>query len=134
MLIVWEPQYSVGVAEIDNQHQRLIDLINELHDAMKQAKGAAMIGRTLEGLVDYVSTHFAYEEGRLRELDYPELAAHSRIHQAFTRQVADFQTRYKSGKEIITLDMLDFLKKWLVDHIMGADKKYTAFLNSKGVY
>lgn len=134
MLIVWEQQYSVGVAELDNQHQRLIDLINELHDAMKQAKGATVVRRTIEGLVDYTRTHFAYEEGRLRELGYPELVAHNRVHAAFITQVANFKTRYESGKEIITVDMLDFLKKWLVDHIMGTDKKYMAFFNSKGVY
>ena len=69
----------------------------------------------------------------MRKHGYPEYEAHKTIHQALTREVREFQRKFQSGEPDMTDELMDFLKKWLVDHIMVIDKKYSTFLNKKGV-
>ena len=70
----------------------------------------------------------------MREHGYPELVAHSYVHKSFINKVAEFQAQHKAGKQLVTVEILDFLKQWLVEHIMGIDKRYAAFFNAKGVH
>jgi hemerythrin-like metal-binding protein len=132
-LLNWNPAYSVGIKEIDKEHMKLVDLINELHDAMKSGKGKEVLGKTLNELVNYTAFHFAHEEQLFDKYGYPETAIHKKQHKELVDQVLAYKANYDSGKTIISIDIMNFLKDWLVKHIAGSDKKYTAFLNSKGV-
>jgi len=132
-MMQWDDSLSVGVAEIDRQHQRLMELINALHDAMRTGKGNAAMGRILGELKDYTVTHFAYEEKLFTAHSYPGQLAHEAEHTKLVKQVMDFEERFRSGKAAITMELMHFLKDWLVNHIMKTDKRYGPFLNSKGV-
>ncbi len=133
-LITWDNSFSVKIKVIDNQHQKLVSLINALYDGMNQGKGRDAIGKTLDELVSYTRTHFAYEEQLFKIHGYPTLAEHKAEHDALTEKVIDFQKQYREGKANLALPLMTFLKDWLTNHIRGTDQKYTAFLNSKGVY
>jgi hemerythrin len=133
-LINWEPAYSVGIREIDKQHMKLIDLVNELHEGMKSGKGKEILGNILNELVKYTSFHFSHEEQLFDKYDYPDTAVHKRQHKELVEQVMEYKTSYESGKSVLSLDIMTFLKDWLIKHIAGSDKNYTAYLNSKGVY
>ena len=129
----WKDEYSVGVAEIDAQHKKLIELINELDGAMSKGQGKEALEKVLGQLISYCAGHFALEEKYFDKYGYPDAADHVDKHNKMTAKVLALQKDFRAGKVTITFDVMDFLKKWLDKHIMGTDKKYGPFLNSKGV-
>lgn len=132
-LFNWKDDYSVKVKEIDEQHQQLIALINKLHDAMGEKRGKEVVGEILKRLADYTVYHFANEERLLRSNGYPEYDAHHDKHVKMTGKVMALQEDLKSGKITLSIEVMNFLKNWLDKHILGTDKKYSSFLNEKGV-
>jgi len=131
--IKWDSTFSVSVAEMDQQHQKLIALVNELDDAMRQGKGKEIISRVINGLVAYTRTHFGAEERLFAQYGYPDADTQKREHEDFVTKVAQFQAEYNSGKIGLTIQIMNFLSNWLQHHIKVVDKKYGPFLNSKGV-
>jgi methyl-accepting chemotaxis protein/hemerythrin len=132
-LMTWTDDLSVGIRLIDEQHKVLLGLINELHAGMRARKSDAVLVGVVERLKGYTVKHFGQEEEYFDRYGYPETAAHKEIHAKLVRQVLDFEAGLKSGKAKVTMDIMRFLKDWLVQHIMGTDKKYSAFLNGKGL-
>jgi hemerythrin len=131
--MAWSPALSVKIQQFDDQHIKLVNMVNELHDAMKEGKGSVVLGRILNGLISYTSSHFTDEEQLMALHAYPETAAHKVEHEKLVRQVMELQSNFKAGKAILTLDVLMFLKEWLMKHIQGDDKRYGVYLNTKGV-
>lgn len=132
-IIIWSSDLSVNVAEMDRQHKKLIDLINELFDAMSSGKGKDVIGKILDSLMEYTKTHFASEERMMQIHNYPEQSAQQSEHTKLTKQVMELQGKFKGGSVSITLETMNFLKDWLQNHILQNDKKYGPYLNSRGV-
>lgn len=124
----WNDNLSVNVPVIDEQHQKLVSLINQLHDAMAQGHGSAVLGGIIRGLVDYTQIHFRDEERCFEASDYPDCATHMAQHEAFVSRVTDFQQGFAEGRLMLSLDVMDFLAEWLVEHIQGTDMSYAPFL------
>ena len=122
--LTWSDKYSVGVDAIDRQHQQLVNLINELHDAMLKGNGNDIMVPILDRLVQYTRVHFESEETLMRRAFYPGLDAHKREHETLTRQVVEFQQEVQNGRAMITIKVMNFLKEWLVHHILETDMKY----------
>jgi hemerythrin len=133
VLISWSEALSVNIKELDDQHKCLIELVNRLHDAMKAGKGNAVIGPILTDLLSYTSFHFATEEKYFQQYGYPEFPHHKKEHDDLTQKTKTLNASYQEGKLTITLDVMTFLKNWLSNHILGTDKKYSTFLNSRGL-
>lgn len=131
--LIWDEKYSVGVREVDLQHKKLVELINGLHDAMKAGKGKDALARVLQDLINYAASHFATEEKYMTQFSYPAYPTHKNEHEKFVKQVLDFQKDFNSGKAVMTLDIMNFLKDWLLNHILGTDKKYEPFFNEHGL-
>jgi hemerythrin len=129
----WKDSYSTGIHSVDAQHRNLFAVAEELYTAMSNGQGKAAVGRTLDRLVQYTANHFAHEERLMRLHDYPELVAHKAAHDALTGQVLQFQADYRAGKVTMTVQLLQFLRDWLQNHIMGSDQKYAPFLRDKAV-
>lgn len=132
-LIEWSNDLSVNVAEIDKQHQKLVMMLNDLHDAMKQGKGHEIIGKIITELINYSVVHFATEEKYFVQFNYPDTDSHKKEHADFVQQVSIFNDGFKKGKLMLTIDVVKFLREWLRKHIMGTDKKYTQFFNDNGL-
>ena len=132
-LFVWTNDFSVNVKEIDEQHKKLIGMINDLHAAMLSGKAKEVIGPILNGLVDYTKSHFATEEQLMTKHQYTGYLSLKAAHDALTKQVMDLKTKFSEGKSLITMDIMTFLKDWLTKHIQETDKKYTSFFNGKGI-
>lgn len=132
-LLTWNENYSVGIKEIDIQHKKLVELINSLHEGMKIGKGKEILGVILNELVDYTVYHFGFEEKLFEKYGYPETIIHKRQHSDLVAQVKKFVDSYNGGSSIITIEIMNFLRDWLTQHIAGSDKKYSSFLNNKGV-
>jgi len=129
----WNDNLSVNIKEIDEQHKKLLAMINELFDAMKTGKGKEVTGKTLTGLIEYVGTHFANEERLMEKHNYPGFIAHKGEHTKLTQQAKDIHHQFLQGKPVLNVELMNFLKSWLQNHILGTDKKYSPFLNGKGV-
>ena len=129
----WNNTYMVGIPSIDAQHKTLFQIAGQLHQAMTTGKGSSVIGTSLDRLLDYTKAHFADEERLLRQNKYPDFAAHRAKHVVFTTQIADFATKFRAGQGAITIEVLQFLRNWLVDHIKGTDRKYVPYLDGKAV-
>ncbi|KWT92045.1 bacteriohemerythrin [Candidatus Magnetominusculus xianensis] len=134
-LMSWHTSYSVGVKKYDDDHKELIHLINKLHAAMKLGLGTQILGDILGDLIEYTATHFKDEEQEMKRLGYPkqDSDAHIAQHHKFVQQALEVQQKFKEGRGGLTLDIMSFLKKWLAEHIVGTDKKYMSFFNSKGL-
>lgn len=127
----WKPEYSVQIAEIDAQHQRLFALAANLHLAMSQGKGNAVLEEALSRLVNYTKAHFAKEEEFMRRHHYPATEAHKAEHEELTTQVLAFHGRFQRHEMVLTCDLLIFLKDWLDRHILHSDQAYAAFVRKK---
>ena len=129
----WNEKYSVHIREIDEQHKKLVALINELFEAMKAGQDHEALGKVIAVLLTYAKSHFATEERLMRDYGYPEYLVHKQVHDSLSKKVLDLNAEYQAGKPVLTVQLMNFLKDWLINHILGTDKKYSAFLNSKGV-
>ncbi len=132
-LLRWTPSLSVGIPSIDSQHKKLVDLINDLYVKMHSGEGKAGVGNALAKLIDYTGTHFTFEEDLFAAHGYEDAAAHAAIHKELVAQVVDFQNQFASGEADISVELMEFLKDWLVEHIKKTDARYAPFLLSKGV-
>jgi len=132
-LITWNDGYSVKVKQFDEQHKKLIDLVNDLHDAMKVGKGKEALEKILAALIQYTGTHFASEERLMKLHNYPGYEEHKKEHNLLVMQVIDVQRKFHEGGAVLSQSVMTFLKEWLQKHIQGTDKNYAPFLNGKGI-
>jgi hemerythrin-like metal-binding protein len=131
-LITWSRSYSVGVSQMDKEHQRLIDIINNLYAAMRSGRSKDAIGTILDELIDYTKSHFAHEEKLMQEINYEGFDEQKRCHVALVSQVVEIQQKYRAGTAL-GQEVMSFLKDWLIKHIQGVDKRYGPAMNKKGV-
>ncbi|MGC4048345.1 MAG: bacteriohemerythrin [Paludibaculum sp.] len=124
----WKDAYSVQVPEIDEQHKRLVAIINRLQDAMLQGQGRAVIESVLSDLEDYTRTHFTFEEDLLAKHGYPKFMAHEAQHRAFVAQLMQLRAEYRAGSITMSVQVMEFMKDWLTQHIMQEDRGYSVHL------
>ena len=132
-LIQWNDSLIVNIAEIDSQHKRLVEMINDLYEAMRQGKGKEITGDVVKGLVAYASSHFKLEEKYFAQFNYPDSANHKSEHNAFVKRITDFQEKFNKGTMGLSVEIMKFLSDWLTNHIKVSDRKYCPFLVSKGI-
>ena len=132
--IEWKDAYSVGIQSIDDQHKRLIDLMNNLETVVKYSPGEEFERKCLAALVDYTKTHFAFEEELMSKYGYPDFEAHKAQHEKMIVKVNEFVADYEKHPEKTIKAALHFLEQWLIRHINGTDKEYSEFLVGKGVH
>jgi len=133
LLVTWDNSWLIGVREVDAQHQNLVRILNELHQAMCHGHGKDVMGEILGNLIRYTVDHFATEERLMRAHGYPDIAAHHLEHKHLTEKVMDFKRGFDDGGHIVTIEVVEFLKDWLKNHIRGSDANFVPFLHSKGV-
>jgi hemerythrin-like metal-binding protein len=120
--VEWTETLSVGDAGIDEDHQKLVSYVNELHGAMGKGKGKEVLGPILAKLVQYTHQHFSREEAVWAKGSYLRLAEHKRQHEDLLKKVDDFTERFSRGDALLTLELLNFLRDWLVTHIQQSDQ------------
>lgn len=131
--IVWSEKYDVNVKRVNEEHQKLFGMINDLYDAMNIGTGQYIVGNIIDGLVDYTKFHFKTEEDIMIRIAYPDYEKHKFQHDAFVKKVAEFQEKFKKGAILLSLDVLKFLEDWLINHICKMDKAYSTYFNKNGI-
>ena len=110
-----------GIKEIDEQHQSLIDLINDLDEAIASRSGHEIIGSAIQGMVEYTQSHLAFEEELMQENQHSGLEQHQKGNKKIIKQMSVFQKMYKNGITSIETEILHCIKDWITKHIQKAD-------------
>jgi len=129
----WKSEYSTGIDSIDQQHKKLVNLINQMQTAVDYSTGEEFEREALDELVSYTMTHFGYEEKLMEDNGYPGYEPHKAEHEKMVKQVDSVLSEYKQNPAQAMQHAHDFLRDWLINHINGIDKAYSSFLIGKGV-
>ncbi len=130
----WKEEYSVGVEKFDLQHKKIIQFLNQLYGAMEDKTSKEAVGKILDNMTIYAAMHFQTEEKYMKKYNYPGLDAHKQKHEDFVAKVLDFKEKFHEGSLMLSLKVVNFLKSWLKEHIMGTDKEYTSFFKQQGLH
>jgi hemerythrin len=116
----WRSAYDLGLPEIDAQHRQFFELMNRC--AMVAAEGAepAALARILQELSAYADYHFSSEESVLDRCGYPELDQQRAEHRRFRGDLARLEAQATPS----VLAALTFMRDWLLQHVLGADRRY----------
>lgn len=133
MSINWTKEMSVGVREIDAQHQYFVGMLNELYQAY-YFHTKLNLAEAIKKLVDYANLHFKTEEKYFDLYQFEGAAEHKLVHQELLAKVAEFVARFEKGETDIVGQLVEFLENWLTDHLIVMDKKYTRCFNEHGLY
>jgi methyl-accepting chemotaxis protein len=132
---VWQPSMAVGIDSVDRDHQRLFQLYNDLLQAVQDGSGREKMLPTLAALIDYTKEHFAREEQVMTDNRYPDFAAHKKLHDSFAAKIIEVQQGCTASRgNIVTLEILAFVRNWLIEHIQGCDSRMGIFLNTAGLH
>jgi len=132
-LITWNESLSVKIPSIDDQHIKLIEMINDFYDHIKDRTNDDNISKLISGMKRYTLMHFNTEEKYMVKYNFPDYLEHKKEHDLFIAKVNDLETKFNEGKIIVSFEITSFLKDWLKNHIMCTDKKYTEFFIKNGV-
>jgi len=127
-ILHWVPELDTGIAEIDAQHKRIVDYINKLHE-LKDTHDREALGEVIAETVDYTISHFAFEESMIENAGYMFAGPHKKVHELFTRKVAEMQSRFDSGEDV-TNELHGMLSRWLFNHIRNEDHGYIDSVNT----
>jgi len=133
-IVTWCDEYNVNVEEIDTQHQRMLELVNNLHSSVEACVDKTDLKRLLVELVEFTSMHFSTEEGLMKEHDYPELAKHHKEHRILLRHLNHLVTAVSAGEYPTFYSDYDISSDWALNHISEFDRDLGIFLNSRNVY
>lgn len=130
--VEWSAALSVGIDEIDAQHQALIDLINEMQDTVVEGVERERQLEVLGRLAEYTKIHFAVEESLMRIFGYPDYERHRAQHEGLVHNMLDLQRRLALDQAPVDESLMRHLKHWLLDHILQSDQDYSRFFLAAG--
>ncbi|MDP9941322.1 MAG: hypothetical protein CVV08_21600 [Gammaproteobacteria bacterium HGW-Gammaproteobacteria-12] len=123
----WSDDLDTGITVIDDQHKRIVAMINQL-DAAQRSASKVQAGAVIDELIDYTVSHFAFEEAMIEEAGYIFTKAHKRVHALFIKRVEDYRERFNRGEDIAD-ELKGMLGRWLFSHIRSDDRNYVEAVN-----
>jgi hemerythrin len=131
--LVWQDNFSVGILEMDEDHKKMLNLINNLRAAILCNTGEDFERYNLQELMAYTRGHLSREEALMSKHGYPDFEGHKAQHDQMISYVETFCRRYEKDGSKVLSEIVPYLTLWLTDHINVTDKKYSAFLQERGV-
>lgn len=129
----WSNEYSVNVRVLDDQHKRLFFLVDSLTKAMHEGKGNDIIQSVIDELTQYTVSHFKEEEAILVKINYPKTQYHIIEHKNFINKLNSFKQEVGTKHMGVSINVLGFLRDWLVNHILHKDKDYSNFMKMNNI-
>ncbi len=130
----WEESYDVKVERFNEQHKHLFEIVKDLYIAMENKDDRLALAQIINNLIRYSKEHFTEEELALLNTQYQNYEKHRKQHKLFIEKIEQFAADYNSGQHLLHFDILLFLKNWVLQHILVADKAFGDHLNSKGIF
>jgi hemerythrin len=131
MLIDWTPELSVGNEQLDAEHRHWVDLLNTFYLSLKSGESPEKLQGLIDGMIAYTKFHFASEEKYMIATKFPDFEGHKEKHELYLAKLMEYDEKLKAGKFVLSLEVTNYLKSWLVNHIKGADKQYAKFAAAK---
>lgn len=126
--IVWRKNMEFDIEVIDLQHQKLVSLVNELYSSYMQKTHEDVVFEIIKELKDYTVYHFQTEEAYFEQVNYPFTNEHKAIHRGFIKDIDELVENYKKQEGILSLKLLMYLQKWILQHIKQEVRKYVEYL------
>ena len=130
--VQWTDKLNLGVQLVDEQHRMLCSYINDLYSAMKHNSAKDELATIMQHLREYTASHFSTEEQLFEHSAYPHTREHKDVHRRFVAKLEEFESQIKNGTTTVSMDLLAFLKDWLINHIQGTDPGYVSYLKGHG--
>jgi len=127
----WSPTLETGISLFDNQHKKLVELINKLYNAMDEDHDRRYLENILKELAEYTDFHFKSEEDAFDKYGFSRAVEHKALHKKLVEQVLEFIDRFSQGSVHVDFNLLNFLQNWIINHIKGEDQKYSSELRNK---
>ncbi len=131
--IEWDGKYSVNVAEIDDQHKRLFELVNDLLEALKVGRGKDVLVNIFARLMDYTIIHFNTEEKYFNMFDFEGAASHKKEHKEFKTKISELRKNFEDDVPLVSVEVMDYLVDWVTQHVTGTDREYIKCFNDNGL-
>ncbi len=127
--IVWEDKkYSVGQEELDNQHKKIFELINQLSAQGQVDVDSELVSTVLEELLHYSEEHLRYEEEVLMQCSYEDFDAHRQQHWQYLEKISNLSVAAMAHENKVPDEIIMFLREWWTGHILSEDMKYRSAL------
>jgi hemerythrin len=130
----WKEKHLTSDEIIDAQHQELLDIANELQSALHQGRGSEILHGQLIHLIKLTQAHFAAEEREMCTNCYPGLPQHKGEHDRLIKQIMELQRKINEGQEVVSMDVIYFIKHWIMHHLVTEDYAYGLHLKHKKKY
>lgn len=122
-LIKWREEFSVGVPEVDYEHQELIELINELHRSVQEGVTRDQVVAGLGEIFAQIAAHFALEEKVMQESHYRALREHKTDHEALLDELRDIMDEVEDDGDFDEALLATDLDRWFSEHFRTHDAK-----------
>lgn len=133
MAINWSEDLSVGVEEIDRQHQEMFKAVDSMVEAMSKGGGEELIEDLINFLGNYVQDHFAAEESYMTRYGYQDYEAHKAEHDRFIASFGEFKEKHqhRDADALSVIRAQRWLYEWLRNHIKSSDKAFGQWLKTR---
>jgi len=122
-LLEWKPEYSVGNASIDHEHEHMIQAINDLYEQLAEPVDAESVEAMLGEIHVDISAHFALEELLMRAVNYVEYEDHKDDHEKLLDQILDLMDVFNedpdAGRKLLKAQLSD----WFGHHFASFDAR-----------
>ena len=125
----WRDEYKTNIEQMDNDHKNLFKAANKLYEGISAREDTSLLEEGLNYLIQYTQNHFADEEQLLEKYNYPELEYQKNQHERLMREVFEFQQKMAVEGNELYGRVVNFLKDWIISHILTEDRKYGPYLN-----
>jgi len=130
--ITWKDELSVGVEKLDQQHQKIIDVLNQLITLINlEVTDESQYSSPLQMMLVSIREHLHFEEYMLKKFNYPDFQAHAQIHEDLFTKLDHYESRLKNLDLQTITELVGYLKGWWIDHIYQTDMKYKDFFNDQ---
>lgn len=119
----WNPSFDIGVNAMNDEHRKLLSLMDSLYQLHVRKASRAELGHALNTLAAFTKQHFQHEEKYMASINYPRLDSHRQVHADLLSKLAAHAKEFASVGHFAD-EFFVFLKLWLSAHIQGIDKKY----------
>lgn len=132
-LFKWRPSFATGISEMDNQHKKLIGLINTMYEVLRQRQDSREVEKVLEEMIVYSTLHFQTEEELLAAHGYQQIEQQKILHGSYILRLQELEQDYKAMGGEAALEVYQYLRIWWKEHILNEDMLYSQFLKDKGI-
>jgi len=131
-IVTWKNRYSVSIDDVDNQHKEIFHLLNKYYNRIMQGHSLDEIISVFNELTVSCQDHFSFEEDLMHLYAYPGLYSHKNAHDYFIGELEHMKQVVQNSFNSVSLESVDFIRNWIINHIMGLDKPYSTFLRLRG--